>query len=119
MSLLPDLTFGYDVRDSCNSEIIGLNEALDFELQYDRPYNSTTPTFLGIVGPAYTTVTSSVATLLSIEIIKMPLISYGSPDAALSNKDLYEYLSRAISLDNLQTEAMVDLVSYIFPMRIC
>ena len=118
MSLLPDLTFGYDVRDSCNS---GLNEALDFELQYDRPYNSTTPTFLGIVGPACTTVTSSVATLLSIEIIKMPLISYiyGSSDAALSNKDLYEYLSRTISSDNLQTEAMVDLVSYIFPMRIC
>ena len=89
MSLLPNLTIGYDVRDSCNSEIIGLNEALDFELQYNRPSNITTPTFLGIVGPAYTTVTSSVAIFMSVEIIQIPLISYATSDAVLSNKFLF------------------------------
>ena len=109
MSLLPNLIIGYDVRDSCNDEIIGLNEALDFSLQYDIP---GTPVFLGIVGPAYTAVTHSVATLLSIEIIQIPLISYASSDAALSNKDLYEYLLRTVPSDNLQINAMVDLVSY-------
>ena len=109
MNLLPNLTIGYDVRDSCNDEIIGLNEALDFEFDYDRSNNIS---FLGIVGPAYTAVTHSIATLLSIEIIQIPLISYASTDAALSNKDLYEYLLRTIPSDNLQTNAMVDLVSY-------
>ena len=109
MNLLPNLTIGYDMRDSCNSEIIGLNEALDFELQYDR---SNDISFLGIVGPAYTSVTHSVATLLSLGIIEMPLISYASTDAALSNKDLYGYLLRTIPSDTLQTDAMVDLVSY-------
>ena len=112
MSLLPGLTIGYDVRDSCNDEIIGLIEALDFSLQYDPLIPGDTRVFLGIVGPAYTTVTHSIATLLSIEIIQIPLISYGSTDAALSNKDLYEYLLRTIPSDNLQTDAMVDLVSY-------
>ena len=109
MNLLPNLTIGYDVRDSCNSEIIGLNEALDFELNYDR---SNDFSFLGIVGPAYTSVTHSVATLLSLGIIEMPLISYASTDAALSNKDLYGYLLRTIPSDTLQTDAMADLVSY-------
>ena len=109
-NLLPNLTIGYDVRDSCNDEIIALSEALDFSLKYDPPIN--TPVFLGIAGPAYTAVTHSVATLLSIEIIQIPLISYGSTDAALSNKDLYGYLLRTIPSDTLQTNAMADLVSY-------
>ena len=112
MSLLPNLTIGYDVRDSCNSEIIGLNEALGFYIHYNRNRNITTPTFLGIVGPAYTTVTSSVATVMSVEGIQIPLISYASSDAALSNRDIYKYLLRTIPSDNLQTDAMVDLVSH-------
>ena len=109
MSLLSNLSIGYDVRDSCNDEIIGLTEALDFSLQYD---SIIAPVFLGIVGPAYISVTHSVATLLSIEIIQIPLISYASSDAALSNKGLYEYLLRTIPSDDLQASAMVDLVSY-------
>ena len=113
MNLLPNLTIGYDVRDSCNHEIIGLNEALDFELNYlfNRSISDSI-SLLGIVGPAYTNVTHLVATLLSIEIVQIPLINYGSTDAALSNKDLYEYLLRTIPSDTLQTDAMADLVSY-------
>ena len=84
MNLLPNLTIGYDVRDSGNSEITALTEALDFELQYNGSNNIS---FLGIVGPAYTSVTHSVATLLSLQIIEIPLISYASTDAALSNKN--------------------------------
>ena len=109
INLLPNLTIGYDVRDSCNSEIIGLNEVLDFKLDYDRSNNFS---FLGVVGQAYTSVTHSVATLLSLRIIEMPLISYASTDAALSNKDLYGYILRTIPSDTLQTNAMADLVSY-------
>ena len=112
MSLLPNLTIGYDVRDSCNDEIVGLNEALDFSYQYGGIISTQAPEILGIVGPAYTAVTHSVATLLSLEIIQIPLISYASSDAALSNKDLYEYLLRTIPSDSLQANAMVDLVSY-------
>ena len=112
MNLLPGLTIGYDVRDSCNDEIIALNEALNFSLRRQYDPLSNTPVFLGIVGPAYTAVTHPVATLLSIDIFQVPLISYGSEDAALSNKDLYEYLLRTIPSDTLQTNAMVDLVSY-------
>ena len=112
MSLLPNLTVGYDVRDSCNDEIEGLIEAINLENAYDRPNDIYTPVLLGLVGPAYTAVTHQIASLLSTDVVEMPLISYGSPDAALSNKDLYGYLLRTIPSDNLQTEAMVDLLSY-------
>ena len=106
MSLLPNLTIGYDVRDTCNYEIYALTEAIDLK------FNIDTPVLLGLVGPAYTPVTHQVATLSSTDVVEMPLISYGSPDAALSNKDLYGYLLRTIPSDNLQTDAMVDLLSY-------
>ena len=112
MSLLPNVTIGYDVRDSHNDQINSLAEAINLELAYDRPYNIDTPVLLGLVGPAYTAVTHLIATLLSTDVVEMPLISYASSDAALSNKDLYGYLLRTIPSDNLQTEAMVDLVSY-------
>ena len=49
MSLLPNLTIGYDVRDSWNSEIIGFDEAWDFYVHYNRRPNITTPTF--VTGP--------------------------------------------------------------------
>ena len=110
LNLLPNLTIGYDVRDSYNNAIIGFGEAIDIAILYDSV--NTTPPTLGIVGPAYTSITHPVATLLSLEIIQTPLISYASSDAILSNKDLCKYLLRTIPSDNLQTNAMVDLVSY-------
>ena len=111
-SLLPNVTIGYDVRDSYNDELNSLIEAIDLDLTYERPNNIDTPVLLGLVGPAYTAVTHQIASLSSIDAVEMPLISYASSDAALSNKDLYGYLLRTIPSDNLQTEAMVDLVSY-------
>ena len=110
MNLLPNLTIGYDVRDSCNHTGIGLYEAYDIVEEYTTPRDNSTPVLLGIVGPAYTIVTHSVATLLGY--YQIPVISYAASDAALSNKDLYEYFLRTIPSDNLQVNAMIDLISY-------
>ena len=109
MNLLPNLTIGYDVSDTCNHVTFGLSEAFGLILEYLTLEGNNT--FLGIIGPAYTTVTHSVATLAGLGIFQIPLISYATSDAALSNKNLYEYFIRTIPSDNLQTNAMVDLVS--------
>ena len=109
MNLLPNLTIGYDVRDTCNHVTFAISEALDF-LDYVTLEGYTN--FLGIVGPAYTTVTHSVATLVGLGYFRIPVISYATSDAALSNEDLYEYFLRTIPSDNLQANAMVDFVSY-------
>ena len=116
VSLLPNLTVGYDVRDTCNDDQIGLYETFSVTTDYDSIYSSSFALrdhdvlILGIIGPANTTISHSVATML--EAIRVPMISYGSSDAFLSNQNLYKYFLRTIPSDNLQPNAMVDLVSY-------
>ena len=110
MNLLPNLTIGYDVRDICNDNGHGLYEVSRFRKYTGGYYNTSTPVFLGIVGPANTNVSYSVANLA--RYFRIPLISYASSDAVFSHEDIYEYFLRTIPSDNLQTDAMVDLVSF-------
>ena len=104
VSLLPNLTIGYDVRDTCNDSVIGLDEAANII----RLAEDTYP-LLGIVGPASTPVTLTVASVFDLQV---PFIGYASSYAALSNKHLYQYFLRTIPSDSLQSKAMVDLVSF-------
>ena len=105
MNLLPNLTIGYDVRETCNSTIYGLEEAIHILRLAGDDYS-----ILGIVGPASTSITPAVAA--GLEQLQTPLIGYGSTSATLSNKHLYKYLLRTIPSTNLQAYAMVDLVSH-------
>ena len=113
MSLLPNLTIGYDVRDTCNDGEVGVNEAYSLAAEYVPLLNASAQhnaSLLGIVGPAHTTVSHSIAA--ELETTKIPMISYGSSNAFLSNQKLYEYFLRIFPSDNLQTKAMVDLISH-------
>ena len=121
-SLLPNLTIGYDVRDTCSEETVGLDEALDMivrsgsltvatSMQCFGVGNLSTP-ISGIVGAAASSVTTPTATLLGLQLFQSPLVSYASSSAALSNKNLYEYFLRTIPPDSFQANAMVDLISY-------
>ena len=103
MSLLPNLTIGYDVRDTCNDSVIGLEAAANIiRLAEDT-------SLLGIVGPAATSITLTIASVFDLQV---PLVGYASSYAALSNKHLYEYFLRTIPSDSLQSKAMLDLVSF-------
>ena len=106
MSLLPNLTIGYDVRDTCNDSLLGLDEATHIiRLSEDYSYP-----LLGIVGPASTSITLAVAA--GLEQIQVPVVGYGSTSATLSDSNLFEYFLRTIPPTNLQANAMVDLVSH-------
>ena len=124
-SLLPGLTLGYDIRDTCSSENIGLDETVDLVITSSQldilscPAAITTgvngtddeamdaPTF-GIVGAAASQVSIPVASL--VRLFATPQISYASSSAVLSNRDRYEYFYRTIPPDNLQARAMVDVM---------
>ena len=119
--LLPNLTIGYDVRDTCSEETVGLDEALDMIVRSDSLTVETSVQCMagngstrmtGIVGAAASSVSTPTATLLGLRIFQSPLVSYASSSAALSNKNLYEYFLRTIPPDSFQANAMVDLVSY-------
>jgi metabotropic glutamate receptor 2/3/metabotropic glutamate receptor 6/7/8 len=121
-SLLPGITIGYDIRDTCNSENIGLDETIDIVIngqqldiescttqsaQIAANSSETIPATLAVIGAASSGVSVPVATLL--RLFKIPQISYASTSARLNNRDRYEYFYRTIPADNLQAEAMIDL----------
>ena len=121
-NLLPNLTIGYDVRDTCSEETIGIDEALDMivrsgSLTVDSSMEcvqagNLSTRLSGIVGAAASSVSTPTATLLGLRLFQSPLVSYASSSAALSNKNLYEYFLRTIPPDSFQANAMVDLVSH-------
>ena len=123
--LLAGFTLGFDIRDTCNSENIGLDETIDLiitgsqlDIESCQPnmrmgQNGTeeliysVPTS-GIVGAAASRVSVPIASL--VRLFDTPQVSYASSSAILSNRDRYGYFIRTIPPDNLQARAMVDLL---------
>ncbi len=122
-SLLPELELGYDVRDTCASENIGLDESLDlvvrdqldaescenacFQNSNFTKTDQEAPTF-GVVGASNSGVSVPVAGLL--RLFTTPQISYASSSALLNNRDRYSYFYRTTPSDTLQARAMIDLL---------
>ena len=129
--ILPDLDIGYDIRDTCDSETVGLDEAIDLiGSNYDDadldlsiescepgPANniSTAVPILGIIGAASSRVNVPVATLA--RLFRMPQISYASTSALLNERERYEYIyseyfHRTVPSDSLQATAMADILQH-------
>lgn len=130
-TLLKDLTLGYDIRDTCNSENIGLDESIDLiitgsQLDIESCQSAATvsmglngtgdkmsnfvlpsPT-VGLVGAASSQVSVPVASLA--RLFQTPQVSYASSSAILSNRDRYGFFYRTIPPDNLQARAMIDIL---------
>ena len=125
LTLLPGLEVGYDIRDTCNSENIGLDESIDLiisgsQLDIQSCQSGITvganeteevvlnPPTSGIVGAASSRVSVPIASL--VRLFQTPQVSYASSSAILSNRDRYEYFYRTIPPDNLQARAMIDVM---------
>lgn len=124
-TLLPNLTLGFDIRDTCNSENIGLDETVDLVItssqldiqscqsgmdvtgQNETDFFMDAPTS-GIVGAASSRVSVPIASL--VRLFTTPQVSYASSSAILSNRDRYEFFYRTIPPDNLQARAMIDVM---------
>ena len=112
--LLPGIELGYDIRDTCYSENIGLDEARDLIKPADLESCTTIPggneskSTVGIVG-AYASRVSMVSAGLG-RLFQMPQVSYVSSSPLLNNRDRYSYFYRTISPDNILVKAMVDLM---------
>ena len=120
-TILPDLEIGYDIRDTCNSETIGLDEAIDLIITGSNLNiescesvlaNSTNGTASvptsGIIGAASSRVSVPVASLG--RLFRMPQVSYASSSALLNDRERYGYFQRTIPPDSLQATAMVDIL---------
>lgn len=122
-AVLPDLTLGVNILDTCSRETYALDQAIEyvraslnlFDEDRFRCDDGSTPTLIaapenvvGVVGGSYSSVSIQVANLL--RLFKIPQVSYASTSAALSDKTRFEYFARTVPPDNFQARAMADIV---------
>ncbi|XP_032230983.2 metabotropic glutamate receptor 3 isoform X2 [Nematostella vectensis] len=119
-TLLPNLTLGALIHDTCGTDTIGLEETLEFIMDslsrqnlptqqcsgVDENFNKTL--LAGVIGAASSSVSIQVANLL--RLFKMPQISYASTSPDLSNKHRYDFFMRTVPSDAFQARVIRDVI---------
>ena len=104
-NILPNITLGARIYDTCQSKTIAANVAEEFiKMTLEEDAKSQ---LAGVVGASTSGVTETVANFL--RVFQIPQISYDSTSISLSNKGLYSYLMRTVPPDSFQAQAIVDL----------
>eukprot|EP00118_Oscarella_pearsei_P026213 m.309622 g.309622 ORF g.309622 m.309622 type:complete len:917 (+) comp47122_c0_seq1:114-2864(+) len=103
-SLLPGITLGYELRDTCSNADYALRQSLNFIINNN---DDKVTASVGVVGAASSGISERVTDLLSLFFV--PLISYASSSALLSDFQRYQYFFRTIPSDEFQATAMVDI----------
>lgn len=122
-SILPNITLGYDIRDSCWYSPIALEQSIDFikdsiaSIDALENINSTSKEvcsaenrkpIAGLIGPGNSHNTIQVQNLL--QLFHIPQIGYSATSMELSKKSLYKYFLRVVPSDKYQAQAMLDIV---------
>lgn len=117
--LLPNVTLGAEIRDSCSQENVALDESLKFildSLSLQTParaaggcVRNVTKDVVGVVGASRSSFSIEVAKLL--RLFKIPQVSYASTSAELSNNKKYSYFARTVPPDTQQALAMLEVIN--------
>ena len=111
--LLPNITLGYDIRDTCQSEKIGLDESADMVLvkgseSFLGNSDKTWPAVMAVIGPLQSAVSIPIANFF--RVFQMPQISYASSSSKLNNRVTYSYFFRTKLATNSLVQAIVDII---------
>lgn len=119
--LLPNITLGARILDTCSRDTYALEQSLTFVqalIQKDasdaRCTNGEPPVYVrpekvvGVIGASESSVSIMVANIL--RLFQIPQISYGSTAPELSDDRRYDFFSRVVPPDSFQAQAMVDIV---------
>ncbi|XP_022243239.1 metabotropic glutamate receptor 8-like isoform X2 [Limulus polyphemus] len=121
-SLLPNITLGTFILDTCSRDTHALEQSMEFvkaslttldDSQYRcedgrKPIRNPQKPVAGVIGAASSSVSVMVANIL--RLFKIPQISYASTSTELSDKARFGYFSRVVPPDNFQAQAMVDVI---------
>ncbi|XP_055372800.1 metabotropic glutamate receptor 8 isoform X2 [Condylostylus longicornis] len=120
-NILPNITLGALIIDSCSSDTYALEQSMEFVRYYMNQdmseyvcENGKPPLFKphkpvsGVIGASFSVVSIMVANIL--RLFKIPQISYASTSTELSDKSRFEYFSRVVPPDNFQAQAMAEIV---------
>uniref|UniRef100_A0A1A9Z264 G-protein coupled receptors family 3 profile domain-containing protein n=1 Tax=Glossina pallidipes TaxID=7398 RepID=A0A1A9Z264_GLOPL len=125
-NILPNITLGVHILDTCSRETYALNQSLQFvraslnqnldtsafecpnsEKPRLRKDVSAGPVF-GVIGGSYSSVSLQVANLL--RLFHIPQISPASTAKTLSDKTRFDLFARTVPPDTFQSETLVDIV---------
>ncbi|XP_018025344.1 metabotropic glutamate receptor 5-like [Hyalella azteca] len=125
--LLPNITLGLEIRDTCWCSSIALEQSLEFirdalsdsdsnegggglddSRDFIRP--NRTKNIVGVVGPGSSDATIQVQNLL--KLFNIPQVGYSATSLDLSDKTRFSDFLRVVPSDYYQAQVMVDIVRY-------
>ncbi|XP_042339366.1 extracellular calcium-sensing receptor-like, partial [Plectropomus leopardus] len=114
-NLLPNVTLGYSLYDSCNALGIGFRAALSLasgrEEQIKLDENCTgNPPVVGIVGDASSTRSIAISSVLGL--YRVPMVSYFATCSCLSDRQKFPSFFRTIPSDAFQVRAMIQILRH-------
>ncbi|XP_077462924.1 metabotropic glutamate receptor 6-like isoform X2 [Stigmatopora argus] len=120
-SLLPNITLGARILDTCSRDTYALEQSLTFVqalIQKDtsdircsdgRPPVIRKPErVVAVIGASASSVSIMVANIL--RLFEIPQVSYASTAPELSDNNRYDFFSRVVPPDSYQAQAMLDIV---------
>ncbi|CAL8347207.1 unnamed protein product [Arctogadus glacialis] len=114
--LLPNVTLGYKIYDSCSTpyqalkaamELMGTEQDSEVEMVDNHMCHGTVPVVIGDGGS-----TQSLVVARFLGAFHVPQVSYFSSCACLSNKMEYPAFLRTMPSDLFQVDALVQLVRH-------
>ncbi|XP_064258320.1 metabotropic glutamate receptor 6-like [Passer domesticus] len=119
--VLPNLTLGARILDTCSRDTYALEQALSFVRSLlppeggegscpdgSAPRRPPPERLVGVIGASASSVSIMVANVL--RLFAIPQISYASTAPELSDPGRYEFFSRVVPPDSYQAQAMVAVV---------
>ncbi|CAF0850162.1 unnamed protein product [Rotaria sp. Silwood1] len=114
-SILPNITIGYQIRDSCWYAPVALEQTIEFIGHSVLTTSDSTMTGNGgrsrlaaIIGPGDSSITMQTHNIL--QLFEMPQIGYSATAKQLSDKEKFKYFTRVIASDTQQAQAIVDII---------
>ena len=115
-NLLPNITLGFEIRDTCTNVAVTLGESLKFVSSPssglccagDSCSSNKSGILAGVVGATRSSSSTQAAILFGLH--HLPQISYLSTSDELSDNKTYPYFLRTVGADNFQVQAMIDII---------
>ncbi|XP_035988716.1 G-protein coupled receptor family C group 6 member A-like [Fundulus heteroclitus] len=118
--LLPNLTLGYDIYDTCGDVSLAIRAALQLLKNQSDPQMCLIPSSIKsslpepetkvVIGERYSELSIAVARIFALPSVTQ--ISYASTSELLSKKYKFPTFLRTVSSDRYQTTAICELVKY-------
>ncbi|KAM9359540.1 extracellular calcium-sensing receptor-like [Symphorus nematophorus] len=114
-NLLPNVTLGYSLYDTCANLGIGFSASLSFVSGQEEQFilDKTcvgTPPVLGIMGDSSSTPSIAISSVLGL--YRIPMVSYFATCSCLSDRQKFPSFFRTIPSDAFQVRAMIQLLKH-------